>query len=101
MAYQLANEPRAMRSVAAYRRWIAESAALIKRLSPEHLVTTGSEGRTPFAFSYVGLDPASDHAIDGVDYMTIHVRPTPWHGSVAAAVAAPHTAHHRFPVSWG
>ena len=76
MSYQLANEPRAMRSVAAYRRWIAVSAALIKRLSPEHLITTGSEGRTPFAFSYVGLDPASDHAIEGVDYMTIHVCPS-------------------------
>lgn len=78
MAYQLANEPRAMRSVTAYRKWIGATAALLKRLSPSHLVTTGSEGRTPFAYSYVGLDPMADHALSEIDYMTVHVWPQNW-----------------------
>lgn len=73
MSYQLANEPRAMRAVDAYRRWVVQTAGLIRRLSPNHLVTIGSEGRTPFAFSYVGIDPAADHAPADIDYMTIHV----------------------------
>eukprot|EP00327_Prymnesium_parvum_P017419 CAMPEP_0113231402 /NCGR_PEP_ID=MMETSP0008_2-20120614/1401_1 /TAXON_ID=97485 /ORGANISM="Prymnesium parvum" /LENGTH=404 /DNA_ID=CAMNT_0000078055 /DNA_START=89 /DNA_END=1303 /DNA_ORIENTATION=- /assembly_acc=CAM_ASM_000153 len=78
MAYQLANEPRAMRSVAAYRKWISDVTSMIKHLSPNHLVTIGSEGRTPFAFSYVGIDPVADHSLEGVDYMTIHVWPQNW-----------------------
>lgn len=73
MSYQLANEPRAMRAVEAYRRWVVQTAGLIRRLSPNHLVTIGSEGRTPFPFSYVGIDPAADHAPADIDYMTIHV----------------------------
>jgi len=46
MAWELANEPRPMRPTAndAYFKWIIDSAAYIKSLDPNHLVTTGSEG---------------------------------------------------------
>ncbi|MBP7376150.1 MAG: hypothetical protein KA956_06710, partial [Pyrinomonadaceae bacterium] len=47
MAWELANEPRPMRPAAneAYVKWIADSAAMVKKLDPHHLVTTGHEGR--------------------------------------------------------
>src|SRR5690606_12279965 len=47
MAWQIANEPRPMRPAAndAYKKWIADTAALIKRLDKNHLVSIGHEGR--------------------------------------------------------
>ena len=46
MAWELANEPRPMRPAAndAYLKWINDTAAYIKSLDRNHLVTTGSEG---------------------------------------------------------
>ena len=52
LAYELCNEPRAVangesdRRAArdAYLTWVKRTAALLKRLSPKHLVTVGSEG---------------------------------------------------------
>ena len=78
MAWELANEPRPMKAVAGYRRWINATAALIKSLDANHLVTIGSEGRTPFPKSYVGMDFAVDHAFADIDYTTIHVWAQNW-----------------------
>ena len=61
-----------------YRRWINATAALIKSLDANHLVTIGSEGRTPFPKSYVGMDFAVDHAFADIDYTTIHVWAQNW-----------------------
>ncbi|MGD9563563.1 MAG: cellulase family glycosylhydrolase [Pyrinomonadaceae bacterium] len=77
MAWELANEPRPMRPASndAYRDWIKDSAAMIKRLDRNHLVTTGHEGRIGTEsielFEQVHADP-------NIDYLTIHIWPKNW-----------------------
>lgn len=77
MAWELANEPRPMRpaSAEAYRRWVADVAALIKSKDKNHLVTIGHEGR-------IGTEDLKlfeeIHADKNVDYLTIHIWPKNW-----------------------
>lgn len=77
MAWELANEPRPMRPTAAdaYRRWVADVAALIKARDKNHLVTIGHEG-------YMGTEDLKlyeeVHADKNVDYLTIHIWPKNW-----------------------
>jgi mannan endo-1,4-beta-mannosidase len=77
MAWELANEPRPMRPVAAdaYRRWVADVAAMIKARDKHHLVTIGHEG-------YMGTEDLKlyeeIHADKNVDYLTIHIWPKNW-----------------------
>ncbi len=77
MAWELANEPRPMRPAAndAYRRWIKETAAMIKSKDRNHLVTLGHEG-------YVGTEDIKlfddIHADSNIDYLTIHIWPKNW-----------------------
>ncbi|HYN84507.1 MAG TPA: cellulase family glycosylhydrolase [Pyrinomonadaceae bacterium] len=77
MAWELANEPRPMRpsSAEAYRRWVADVAAMIKAKDKNHLVTIGHEG-------YMGTDDLKlfeeIHADRNVDYLTIHIWPKNW-----------------------
>jgi mannan endo-1,4-beta-mannosidase len=77
MAWELANEPRPMRPVAAdaYKRWIGDVAAMIKTKDKNHLVTIGHEG-------YVGTENIKlyeeIHADKNVDYLTIHIWPKNW-----------------------
>lgn len=76
-AWELANEPRPMRPAAneQYTRWIADSAAHIKSLDKNHLVTIGHEGR-------IGTESTElfekIHADRNVDYLTIHIWPKNW-----------------------
>ncbi|MDJ0367029.1 cellulase family glycosylhydrolase [Hymenobacter sp. H14-R3] len=78
MAWEIMNEPRPMTLAAtpAFETWMQQTAALIKSLDKNHLVTTGSEG-----------DAASDRKIDvfervhadpNIDYLTIHIWPKNW-----------------------
>jgi mannan endo-1,4-beta-mannosidase len=76
MAWELGNEPRGVNNVDAYTKWIAATSSLIKQLDPNHLVTTGSEGKT--SSSYSGTDPEKDHAIASIDYQTIHIWVQNW-----------------------
>ena len=78
MAWELANEPRPMRSVAPYREWLDEVCELIRDLAPHQLITIGTEGRTPFPQSYVGIDFDAELAHSGIDYGTVHVWPQNW-----------------------
>ncbi|GAB3416625.1 glycoside hydrolase 5 family protein [Niabella aquatica] len=78
MAWQLANEPRPMRTRAneKYVEWIRQSAAFIKRLDKHHLVSIGHEG-------YMGTDGDLGlferiHDDRNVDYLTIHIWPKNW-----------------------
>lgn len=78
MAWQLCNEPRpfAKENKEAFAKWIGEAAALIKRLDPNHLVSTGSEG-------YIGCEVDMElceriHADNNIDYITIHIWPVNW-----------------------
>ncbi|HWB94083.1 MAG TPA: cellulase family glycosylhydrolase, partial [Puia sp.] len=88
MAWELANEPRPMRPAAytAYRRWVIATAALIKSIDPDHLVTTGTEGMAS-TDDNIGLY-ADIHADKNIDYLTIHVWPKNWGFFSDTAIAA-------------
>jgi len=75
MAWELANEPRALNKEQAYRDWIRRATHLIRGIDCSHLVTVGSEGLTPYP-SYVQNDLYMDH--EHADYVTIHVWPQNW-----------------------
>jgi mannan endo-1,4-beta-mannosidase len=77
MSWELANEPRPMRPVAnaAYRKWIADVAAMIKSKDPNHLVTIGHEG----LMGTESLELFEEiHADRNVDYLTIHIWAKNW-----------------------
>lgn len=77
MAWQLANEPRGIDNKAAFEKWIDATAALIKSLDKNHLVTTGCEGDTPWPKDN-GLDFIRDHSSPNIDYATIHIWVQNW-----------------------
>ncbi len=81
MAWQLSNEPRAGGSEAAiqknaedYYGWIKDSAALIRSLAPNHLVSLGHEG-------LMGANNHEDVVVkahEHIDYLTAHIWPQNW-----------------------
>lgn len=77
MAWEIANEPRPMRPSAnnAYRIFIRDAAAHIKRIDKNHLVTTGVEGEmgTESMELYEAI-----HKDKNIDYLTIHIWPKNW-----------------------
>ena len=72
MAWELANEPRAMLFRDAFNKWIARSAKFIKSLDKNHLVTTGSEGETPSPLLN-GMNFVQNHSDPNIDYTTAHI----------------------------
>jgi mannan endo-1,4-beta-mannosidase len=73
MSWQLANEPKCGLRVGNYRRWIRHTARLIKRLDPNHLVSSGSEGI--MSESLLGKRRKNymlNHEV-GIDYLTAHI----------------------------
>jgi mannan endo-1,4-beta-mannosidase len=77
MAWELANEPRGMGNAEAFNAWIDETAAFIKSIDPNHLVTTGCEGYTPLPVAN-GLDFVANHDGPDIDYATVHIWPQNW-----------------------
>ncbi len=79
MSWELANEPRPMRPEAskAYEDWIAESAAYIKSLDENHLLTIGHEGSIGNAEEGMPLFE-SIHDDKNIDYMTMHIWARNW-----------------------
>jgi mannan endo-1,4-beta-mannosidase len=77
MAWELANEPRALGRVDGYLAWIATTAQRIKSLDPHHLVTIGSEGDTSEP-GHSGTEYLRDHALSAIDYGTAHVWVENW-----------------------
>ena len=80
MAWELANEPRAFAddsvTKSCFAAWIQEQAQLIKSIDPNHLVTTGSEGKNG---CQVDLELFKKiHAFPEIDYACIHVWPFNW-----------------------
>lgn len=78
MSWQIGNEPRAFlqENKTDFAEWMSEAAALIKSLDPNHLVSTGSEGRW-------GCEGDIDlfekiHSDSNIDYMNIHIWPYNW-----------------------
>ena len=88
MAWELANEPRALSHVDSYLAWISTSAQLIKSLDPDHLVTIGSEGDTSEPGDS-GTEYLRDHASPAIDYGTAHVwvQNWGWYDPLAAATS--------------
>ena len=72
MSWQLCNEPRGMDRVESMNRWIDGTAALIKSLDGNHLVSTGAEGYTS-APGYSGTDFLQMHDGKDIDYATAHI----------------------------
>lgn len=77
MAWQVANEPRPMRSSAneAYAAWLKKVTATIKSLDKNHLVSLGVEGEqgTESIPLYEQIQQDKN-----VDYLTIHIWPKNW-----------------------
>lgn len=80
MSWQVANEPRVFSedSLAkrAFSEWIRETARTIKAIDPNHLVSTGSEGRH-------GCEQDIDlwneiHSFPEIDYGIVHLWPYNW-----------------------
>lgn len=89
MSWQIGNEPRAFseESKEPFARWIGQTAAIIKQIDPNHLVSVGSEGK-------IGCESDVElytrlHADPNIDYLTIHIWPYNWgwlnRGEVATA----------------
>jgi mannan endo-1,4-beta-mannosidase len=82
MSWQLANEPRPGNASATpqekdiYVKWIADTAAYIRGLDKNHLVSTGSEGLA--GSSQDAALYARAHAARDVDYLTYHLWPKNW-----------------------
>jgi mannan endo-1,4-beta-mannosidase len=68
-SWELANEPRSYPD-----SWIDDTAAYIKSLDPNHMVTTGSEGSPPGTRQ----DFRAAHDGPNIDYATIHIWPQNW-----------------------
>jgi mannan endo-1,4-beta-mannosidase len=78
MAWELANEPRPMDSSAidSYKKWIHETAGLIKSFDKNHLITIGTEGViSTFYSEEIYRDIHSDK---NIDYCTLHLWPKTW-----------------------
>lgn len=82
MAWQLANEPRPGRGdmssedILAYIDWVGETAAYIKSLDPNHMVSSGSEGETG---SLDSMDIfVRSHDTSSIDYLTFHMWAKNW-----------------------
>lgn len=78
MSWQLCNEPRPFGKpeVPNFVKWVKETAALIKSIDPNHLVSTGSEG-------VIGCNVNEElcttvHNDRNIDYMTVHIWPANW-----------------------
>ena len=78
MSWQIGNEPRAFsdENKEAFALWIANIAAQIRSLDPNHLISTGSEGKH-------GCEQDIDlferiHADTNIDYLNLHMWPYNW-----------------------
>lgn len=77
-AWELGNEPRGWHNnITDFNLWIDNTAAYIKSLDTNHLVTTGCEGDTPWP-TWNGLDFMENHNGADIDYTTIHIWPQNW-----------------------
>lgn len=78
MAWELANEPRPMRTevIPQYKAWIKATSEFIKSKDSHHLVTIGTEGvmgtdENPELFKEI-------HQPSAIDYLTLHIWPKNW-----------------------
>lgn len=77
-SWQIGNEPRAFskEAKAGFEKWIAKTAALIRSLDGNHLISVGSEGIVgcegdPALFERISADP-------NIDVLNFHLWPSNW-----------------------
>ena len=79
-SWQICNEPRCFSNDPVIRQnfvdWLWDTAALIKTLDPNHMVSTGSEGS--FGCEQEMSLYKKIHSCPDIDYMTIHIWPYNW-----------------------
>ena len=77
-AWELANEPRPMRSSSneGFQNWVISTSDHVKKLDPNHLLTTGCEGDVAFEGDLNFYKKV--HANPTIDYLTIHIWPKNW-----------------------
>lgn len=79
-SWQIANEPRCFSEddsvKTAFAEWIAESAALVKSIDPNHMVSAGSEGSWGCENDISLYEKI--HSCPDIDYLTVHVWPYNW-----------------------
>lgn len=79
-SWQIGNEPRCFRSDstgrAAFVDFMWTTASLIKSIDPNHMVSSGSEGRFGCESSLELFEKV--HSCPDIDYMNIHVWPYNW-----------------------
>jgi mannan endo-1,4-beta-mannosidase len=78
MSWQIANEPRAFsdENKPAYETWLKATAAFIRSLDSNHLISTGSEGQMGSENDLALYERI--HADRNIDYLTIHIWPKNW-----------------------
>ncbi len=78
MSWQIGNEPRAFsdENKVPFARWIADVAAQIKSLDPNHMVSTGSEGAWGCENDIALYEKI--HSDPNISYLNIHIWPYNW-----------------------
>lgn len=78
MSWQIGNEPRAFsdENKELFAAWMADVAALIKSLDPNHMVSSGSEGLWGCENDIALFEKI--HANANIDYLNIHIWPYNW-----------------------
>lgn len=79
MSWQVANEPRVLMTPdheKAFAGWLNETVALIKTLDPNHLVSTGTEGKHGFLEDINMFKRLHDNK--NIDYLAMHMWPKNW-----------------------
>lgn len=78
MSWQVGNEPRAFsdENKEAFALWIADVAAQIRSLDPNHLISTGTEGKHGCEQDIELFERI--HADANIDYLNLHMWPYNW-----------------------
>ena len=78
MSWQIGNEPRAFsdENKEPFARWMADVAAQIKSLDPNHMVSSGSEGSLGCEMDMNLFEKI--HADPNINYLNIHIWPYNW-----------------------
>ena len=78
MSWQIGNEPRAFsdENKEPFARWMADVAAQIKSLDPNHMVSSGSEGAWGCEMDMNLFEKI--HADPNINYLNIHIWPYNW-----------------------
>ncbi|MFV8325490.1 glycoside hydrolase 5 family protein [Flavobacterium sp. ZS1P14] len=78
MAWQIGNEPRVLsiENEEKFTLWLNKTVDLIDRLDPNHLISTGSEGKVGSNDDLATFERTHSNA--KIDYLTMHIWPKNW-----------------------